>query len=165
MNSFIEQARLYAVNHQKPITRYTHYVGIPLLFFSLILFLSFIHLVIPGVMDITLGLIATLVLIGYYFYLNWRLALALSVILLFSLWIAHLISFDGPGAGALWTFIVTFVLGLSSLFVGHYFEKTTFTKADSFWQALIAPLFFTAELFFLSGYMNSLKGQIEEGKS
>ena len=45
MDTFIRQAQLYATYHQKPLTRYTHFVGVPLIIFSTMIFLaSFIWL-------------------------------------------------------------------------------------------------------------------------
>src|SRR6202012_1439219 len=104
MDTFIKQAQLYATYHQKPLTRYTHFVGVPLIIFSTMIFFGFIHLVVPGVLNITLAGITTLVLLGYYFYLNWRLALALTVVLLILLGVAHLVSRHGPNSTSLWIF-------------------------------------------------------------
>ncbi len=162
MNSFIEQARLYATYHQNPITRYTHFVGVPLIIFSLMVLLGFIHLVIPGVIDITLAGLATVVLLLYYYYLNWRLALVLTVIFIVLLWFADLVSRVGPTRVALWTFVITFVLGWALQLVGHLIEGKRPAFIDNFWLALTAPLFLTAELFFLTGRMQKLKAQIEE---
>ncbi|WP_347251342.1 Mpo1-like protein [Legionella sp.] len=160
MNSFIEQARFYGTYHQKPITCYTHLVGVPLVVFSLMVLLGFIHLVIPGVLDITLAGIATLILLLYYYYLNWRLALVLTGVFIILLWFAHLVSYYGPTSTALWIFIVTFVLGWAIQLIGHLMEGNRPAFTDNLWQALIAPMFLTAEVFFLSGRMQDLKAQI-----
>ena len=160
MKPFIEQAQFYVGYHQKPITRYTHFAGIPLIIFSLMIFLGFFHLVIPGILDTNLAGIATIVLLVYYFRLNWRLALALTPILFCLLWIADVISYAGPTSGALWTFIITFVLGWGLQFLGHFLEGKRPAFMDNFWQALIAPLFLTAEVFFMAGHMQELKEQI-----
>ncbi len=41
MKPFVEQAQFYVGYHQKPITRYTHFAGIPLIIFSLMIFSVF----------------------------------------------------------------------------------------------------------------------------
>lgn len=161
MNSFIEQARIYASYHQNPLTRYTHFIGVPLIIFSLMVLFSFLHLVIPGVMNFTLAGIATLVLLGYYYYLNWRLAIALTVILFILLGLAHLVTRYGPDSRSLWTFVITFVLGWALQLIGHFIEGKRPALVDNLWQALIAPMFLTAELFFATGYLHDLKQQIE----
>lgn len=161
MNSFIEQARIYASYHQNPITRYTHFIGVPLIIFSLMVFFSFIHLVIPGVLNLSFAGIATVALLGYYYYLNWRLALALTVIFFALLGLAHLVSRHGPDSQSLWVFVITFVLGWVLQLIGHVIEGKRPALVDNLWQALIAPMFLTAELFFLTGHMHDLKQQIE----
>ncbi|WED42902.1 DUF962 domain-containing protein [Legionella cardiaca] len=160
MKSFVEQAQFYAKYHQKPITLYTHLAGVPLIIFSLMIFLGFFHLIVPGLLDTTFASIATVVLLIYYFLLNWRLALVLTPILICLLWIAEAISWAGPTRGALWTFIITFILGWALQLAGHYIEGKRPALMDNFWQALIAPLYITAELFFKGGRMQTLKNQI-----
>ncbi|CDZ76152.1 putative membrane protein [Legionella massiliensis] len=161
MNSFIEQAKFYAAYHQKPITRYTHFIGVPLIIFSVMVFFGFLHLIIPGVMDITLAGLASLVLLGYYYYLNWRIALALTLIFIVLLWFANLVSQNGPNSTSLWVFIITFVLGWAFQLVGHFIEGKRPAFMDNLWQSLIAPMYLTAELFFLAGYMHDLQREIE----
>lgn len=161
MRSFIEQAQFYAAYHQKSLTRSSHFIGIPLLIFSLMIFLGFFHLVVPGVMDLSFAEIATVVLLVYYYYLNWRLAMPLTVILLILLWLANLVSRHGPDSVSLWTFIITFVLAWIVQLVGHFIEGKRPALMDNLWQALIAPLFLIAEVFFLAGYLQDLKQQIE----
>lgn len=161
MTSFIEQIKLYGTYHQKPMTRYTHFIGVPLIIFSLMVFFGFLHLIIPGVMDITLAGLGSLVVLGYYYYLNWRIALALTLIFIVLLWFADLVSQNGPNSTSLWVFLITFVLGWIFQLVGHFIEGKRPALMDNLWQALIAPMYLTAELFFLAGYMLDLQKQIE----
>ena len=160
MKSFIEQAQFYATYHQKPITRYTHLIGVPLIIFSLMIFLGFFHLIVPGVLDTTLASIATAALLIYYFYLNWRLALVLTPVFIILLWIADLVSWAGPTRSALWTFIITFILGWALQLIGHFIEGKRPAFMDNVWQALVAPLFLAADLFFMTGRMPGLHEEI-----
>jgi uncharacterized membrane protein YGL010W len=162
MNSFINQAQFYAANHQNPISRYINFVAILLLLFSMMVFFGFLHLIIPGVMDITLAGIATLALLGYYYFLNWRLALALTVILFVLIWLANLVSRHGPNNSSLWVFIITFVLGGILQLVVYLMEAKRPAWKDNLWQALITPMLLTAEFYFMAGYMQDLKQQIRE---
>ncbi|MDI9817974.1 MULTISPECIES: DUF962 domain-containing protein [unclassified Legionella] len=160
MKSFVEQAQFYAEYHKKPFTLYTHLAGVPLIIFSLLIFLGFFHLMVPGVFDSTISSIATVVLLVYYFFLNWRLALVLTPVLIFLLWIADIITAAGPTRYALWTFVVTFILGWVLQLTGHYLEGKRPALLVNFWQALVAPLFLTAELFFKFDRMKKLQQQI-----
>jgi uncharacterized membrane protein YGL010W len=165
MKSFIEQAQFYWKHHQKPVTLYTHLVGIPLIIFSLMLLLSFMRLVIPEVIDISFASIATILLLIYYFFLNWRLALPLTPVLIFILWLADLVSHNGPRHSSLWVFLLTFIIGWIFQLVGHLFEGKRPVITENPRQALISPLFLTAELFFLGGRMQKLKEQIRNEPS
>lgn len=164
MKSFIEQAQFYASYHNNQVTTYTHMVGVPLIIFSLMVLLGIVQIIIPGVLGTNVAAIATLVLLVYYFRLNWQLSLALTPIMIVMLWIANWFSFDGPTKLCLWTFFITFVLGWAFQFYGHYVAGKKPALMDSFYQALIAPLYLVAEMFFKAGYMKALHDQIHGGE-
>ena len=160
MKSFIDQAQFYATYHQNSTTRYTHMVGVPLIIFSMMILLGFVQIIVPGVFASNLAWFATLTILAYYFFLNWQLALALTPIMLFLLWIAHWFSEYGPTKLGCWAFIITFVLGWGFQLYGHYVEGKKPAFMDNICQALIEPLYLTAELFFIAGYMRSLHDEI-----
>ncbi len=165
MKSFIEQAQFYSEYHQKPVTFYTHLIGIPLIIFSLMIFFGFFHIVVPMVMDIRVSDILTVLILIYYIILNWRLGLVLVPIFTFMVWVADLVSWAGPTRGALWMFIILFIFGWVLQLVGHFMEGKRPALVDNFWQALIAPLYLTAEIFFKMGRMQDLKNQIHHDLS
>jgi len=160
MKSFIEQAQFYAKYHQNVQTRYTHMAGVPLIILSLMILLGFVKIIVPGVFSSSLAFFATLAALIYYFRINWKLALALTPIMLILLWLSYWFSMDGPTKLGVWAFIITFILGWGLQFYGHYLEGKKPAFMDNLGQALIAPLFLTAELFFMAGYMQSLKEEI-----
>lgn len=160
MKSFIEHARFYAQYHQKSETFYTHVVGIPLILFALMIFLGFIHLVVPGVMDTSFAFLATFALWIYYLRLNWRLGLLILPMLIILLWLSGLISDAGPTAGAVWVFIIAFALGWALQLIGHMIEGQRPAFMDNLWQMVIAPLYVVAELCFRFGYMKTLQSEI-----
>lgn len=160
MKSFIEQAQFYANYHQNVTTRYTHMGGVPLIILSVMILLGFVQIIVPGVFSTTLAWFATVAILVYYFLLNWKLALALTPIMFFLLWIAHWFSENGPTTLGVWSFIITFVVGWALQLYGHYIEGKKPAFMDNLSQALIAPLYLVAELFFMAGYMKSLQAQI-----
>ena len=160
MNSFIEQAQLYASYHQNIKARHTHFVGVPLIILSTMIFLGFIKIIVPGVFATNLACIATLIALIYYFRLNWELALALAPILLILLFIANWLSKNGPTSFSLWSFILFFVIGWGLQLYGHYLEARKPAFMAHLTQALIAPMYLVAELFFMAGYMKPLKEKI-----
>lgn len=160
MKSFIDQAQCYAAHHQNPRTQQTHWIGVPLITFSLMILLGFVKIVIPGVYQISLACLATLALLIYYFRLNWVLALATTPILLFMLWISSFLNHNGPNTLGLWIFIITFISGWTLQLYGHYIaeEKPAFMVQLS--QVFIAPLYLMAELLFRAGLMSTLNEEI-----
>jgi uncharacterized membrane protein YGL010W len=160
MQSFIEQAQFYAAYHQNPMTRYTHLIGVPLIILSLMILLGFINVVITGIFIISFATLATIALLIYYFRLHWQLALTLTPILLCLWWIGSLFSHNGPTKLGIWAFIITFIIGWALQLYGHFIEGKKPVFMVNIWQALLAPLFLTAELFFMAGFMKPLKEQI-----
>ncbi|MGC1183185.1 DUF962 domain-containing protein [Legionella sp.] len=160
MKPFIEQAQCYASYHHNTMTQYTHMVGVPLIILSFMILLGFVQIIIPAVFASTLAWFATIAILIYYFLLNWKLTLALTPIMLFLLWIAHWFSEDGPTTLGIWAFVITFMGGWGLQFYGHYLGGKKPAFMDNLSLALIAPLYLTAELFFMAGYMKSLQMQI-----
>jgi uncharacterized membrane protein YGL010W len=160
MISFTEQARIYGEFHQKPETKYMHIASILLLFLAGLIFLGFLHIVMPGVFEITLADVATACLLIYYFFLNWRLAIVLTPVLLILLWISHLISYSGPSSFSVWALIMILILSGLVLGIGYYFEGRRPPLKVGLWQLLIEPMFLTAEIFFMIGKMRSLQNDI-----
>lgn len=164
MKTFIEQAQIYAAHHQNLKTQQTHWIGVPLITFSLMILLGFVKIVVPGVYQISLACLATLALLVYYFRLHWVLALAITPILLFLLWISHFLSANGPNTLGWWIFIITFISGWTLQLYGHYIadEKPAFMVQLT--QVFIAPLYLIAELLFKAGLMPLLKEEIHGGE-
>ena len=160
MKSFVEQAQFYAGYHQNITTRYTHMAGVPIVILSFMIFFGFVKIVIPGVFETSLACLVTLAVLIYYYRLHWQLALALTPMMLFLLWLAHWFTLSGPSTLGIWAFIITFIIGWGLQLYGHFIEGKKPAFMDNLSQALIAPLFLTAELFFMCGYMKSLKEQI-----
>ena len=165
MISFIEQAQSYVAYQQNVATRYIHMLSIPLIAVSLLILLGFVRVIILGVMDIDLAEIATFGLLAYYFRLHWRLALALTPLLIFLLWIAECFSYAGPTSVALWAFGITLILGCSLQLIGYFIEGKRPPFPDMLKHLLIAPLSLTAEIFFMVGRMRDLKEEIYGNKT
>lgn len=160
MQPFIEQAHLYRSYHQKPLTRYLSMFGVICLILSMMILLGWIHIVIPGILNINLADIAIVVLLIYYFRLNWRLAALLTPILLVLLLLAILFSYKGPTAFALWSFFILFIIGLGLQMTGYLLEENHPTFSDNIGHLLIAPPILVAELAFLTGRMQDLQASL-----
>ncbi len=164
MKTFQEQVHFYITYHQNPLTRYMHMAAIPLLYFAVMIFLGFIHIVIPGLLEVNFSGIATLVLLIYFFRLNWRLTLVLVPIFILLLWIAHFFSMHGPTSFGLWSFVISLLLGAILLFAGYWLEHKQPSLSDVPSILFISPMFLVAELFFVAGQMQELKDALYKPK-
>ena len=163
MKSFLEQAQTYAHYHQRPVTIYTHFVGVPLIIFSLMILFSFLHIVVPGVFSVTSAEILTIVVLIYYILLNWRLGLSITPIFILLLWLGDWIGGNGPTQTNLTIFLVCFIIGWIIQLIGHLIEGNRPAFITNLWQAVIAPLFLMAEVYFLLGKMQALKNSMYPG--
>ncbi len=160
MKNFTNKAKSYVAQHQKPLSSYIHYVSVPLLLLSLMIFCSFFQIGIVNVLNIDFATVGVLALIIYYFMQDWRLAIPVTVVLLILLWIATLFAYAGPTAVAVWAFIITFILGAGGMLAGYYMEDKQPGWVEGACQLLVAPLVIMAELFFMINWFPELKKTI-----
>jgi uncharacterized membrane protein YGL010W len=161
-STFIEQAKWYAAYHQQPITKLTHFIGVPLITFSLMLFFSSFKLSLPGIFIFNLVWPVVLAFIVYYIRLEWRLGVSLAPVLLFLSLLASYTVFWFSAGFSFSLALALFAIGWVFQLVGHCYEKNRPALLDNFFQALIAPLFLTAELFFFFGKLSDLESQLKD---
>jgi uncharacterized membrane protein YGL010W len=153
----------YAAYHRDRRNIATHFVGIPMIVFSILLALWFVPL--PGgsaAAPITLG--ATLAVISclYYLWLDIPLGIAMAAAY-FGLCAgaSEMAARLGTGPGLAWA-AGLFVAGWAIQFWGHKYEGMKPAFVDDTKQLLIGPLFVCAEAFFLCGAKAGLRRAIED---
>ena len=152
------QMQSYGAYHRDPRNKLTHFFGVPLVTFSLFLFLGWFRFVHPEVLPIS---VATLFYFGvtiYYLRLDWMIALVqlpfTLTLLLLAEWLAQrsmTLSFTA--------FLVTFVLGWIIQLVGHAMEGKRPALADNILQVFNAPLFLTIEALSMMGFRKANPGR------
>jgi uncharacterized membrane protein YGL010W len=159
MKNIVEQLSTYKSVHLNKKNIRTHFVGVPLIVWSVFVLISLVQL--PIAMEngftLTLAIPFTLVIMVYYFWLNYSLALALLLYILPTAYSAHWVALM-PDAH--WIALAIFVVGWIIQFIGHHFEKAKPAFADDINQLLIGPLFLMAEIFFMLGLLKPLEDQI-----
>ncbi len=160
MSPFIKQAKRYALKHNDITNWYTHFVGIPVIVFSLMIFLGFFHIVVPNVFDIKFADLAVLAILIYYFRLNWLIAAILTPVFLIMLWLAGLINDNGPTTASIWTFFILLIFGVACQLVGHVLEGNKPAFMQHFSDSFAAPMFITAEALFMLGWLPKLKAEV-----
>ncbi|MCS6997296.1 MAG: DUF962 domain-containing protein [Casimicrobiaceae bacterium] len=160
MRHAVEWLTQYAAYHRDRRNIATHFVGIPLIVFALIVLLSRPMLASWAGVIITPALVLAGLTLIYYLWLDWRLGLALAGFFVMGLALAQPIAQLDT---ALWlgTGIALFVIGWLFQFVGHYYEGRKPAFLDDIMGLLVGPLFVAAEAAFALGLREELKRQIE----
>ncbi|SEF60542.1 Uncharacterized membrane protein YGL010W [Halpernia humi] len=132
----------YAESHQNPKNKTIHWICVPLIFFSILGFISLIpspHILIKyyGFISVVSLLAIALVSI-FYFRLSWKIAaIMIFIMLLFE----HFIYYINISLPSSWlVFVIIFILSWIGQFYGHKIEgkKPSFLKDLQF--LLIGPI-------------------------
>lgn len=150
----------YGAYHRDPRNRATHFVGIPLIMFSLLIPLGWLRWSVAGI-EVSLALVFLAALLVYYFRLDKALALAMSLFVAILWYYADGVA-QQEFSTSLGVFLVTFILGWLLQLLGHVFEGRRPALVDNVLQIFIAPIFLMAELFFLLGLKKQLHRELIE---
>ena len=160
MTTLERQMAFYMRYHRDPRNKATHFVGVPLITFSLLVPMSWLALDVSGV-QITLAHLFLVAVFAYYLYLDAALALALAPIVAVLLYAAQWTAGLGYATG--WAvFGAAFVGGWILQLVGHWFEGKRPALVDNIWQIFVAPLFLMVEVLALLGWKRDLLRRAEE---
>ncbi|MGR0304407.1 Mpo1 family 2-hydroxy fatty acid dioxygenase [Acinetobacter beijerinckii] len=148
----------YAAYHLDRNNILTHYIGIPLIVFSILCLSARAGVEISGV-SVTLASILILLSTIYYISLDKLFGILMLIIFVaaypLAIKIAALPTWSWLGAS-----IGIFVVGWVFQFVGHYFEKKKPAFVDDLIGLAIGPLFVLAEFVFLLGFRKPLHQRI-----
>ncbi len=146
----------YAAYHRDRRNIATHFVGVPMIVFSVVLALAQLHL---G--NVHLGWIAILTASAYYIWLDRPLGMLMLGLLALCGAVSSLISAATGWPTALAIAGLLFAVGWAIQFLGHKFEGVKPAFVDDIIGLLIGPLFVLAEALFLLGARQDLKSYIE----
>ena len=155
----------YAKYHRDQRNIYTHYIGIPLIVFSVFCLLSrpYTQGVFPFVGEFLVSPAVVVWFIGNAFYLKLDLRLG-AVMALITAAMVYLAQPIAMMTTSLWLSISIgiFVGGWTLQFIGHHYEGKKPAFVDDIMGLAIGPLFVLAELSFELGLRNKLKSDIED---
>ncbi|MBB1321323.1 MULTISPECIES: Mpo1-like protein [Shewanella] len=156
MKSAVEQLSTYKSVHLNPQNIKTHFIGVPMIIWSAFLMLGTIRFDWQDY-QISVAMILTVLVLGYYMALHMRLALGLVLFILPVLYTSEqVVHTSHPFIIA----ISIFVIGWVMQFIGHHYEKAKPAFMDDLNQLLIGPFFLMAELYFMMGLEKDLAAQI-----
>ena len=161
MQTIEQNLTQYAAYHRDRRNIATHFVGVPMIVFALVLALATVSLPV-GSIAVTVAAAVSIVASLYYLRLDLGFGIAMAVILFAMCAAASEITHRSGIAAALGWAAAIFVAGWALQFWGHRFEGMKPAFFDDAKQLLIGPLFVFAELLFLLGLRAPLRRYIEE---
>lgn len=160
MKTLVEQLGTYATYHRDPRNIATHFVGVPIIVLSVLIFLSRWSIDVAG-FAVTPALVVFIASSLYYFKLSLPYGLAMFVVhgvllmVAASFATASLPVWLAAGVGV-------FVVGWVIQFVGHYYEGRKPAFVDDMMGLAIGPLFVVAEFGFLLGLGKKTQAEVEK---
>ena len=160
---FRRQLATYASVHRDPRNKVTHFVGIPVIVFSLLLILS-LWTVDLGGRAWTLSLVVAVVAVLGWMALDLSIGLVMAALAAIAWYAAQMLAGALGSAQGVWiAFIVLFVGGWVLQFLGHHYEGKRPALLDNIFQAFIGPMFLVAETMVALGQRRDLANAMGEG--
>ena len=151
----------YAAYHRDRRNIATHFVGVPLIVFSIVLALATVAIP-AGPVAITLAAVISIAASLYYLKLDLALGITMAIVLFaMCAGASEMTARLGIGASLAWALGI-FVAGWAIQFLGHRYEGVKPAFYDDVKQLLIGPLFVCAEAWFLLGGRKDLKRYVED---
>jgi uncharacterized membrane protein YGL010W len=161
MKTLEENLTQYAAYHRDRRNIATHFAGVPMIVFAIVLALA--TATIPlGAVEVTAAALVCFAACVYYLRQDLVLGLVMTLVLFLMCAGASEIVARASTAAVLGLAAAIFIVGWGLQFLGHRFEGMKPAFFDDVMQLLIGPLFVCAEAFFLLGARAPLRRHIEE---
>lgn len=146
MKTLTDYLSSYGRFHTKSITKITHFIGVPLVVFSLLILLGWFHLSMPTLFSINFAWLTVIAVSIFYIRLDWQLGLSLCLIFVIMTLIANVFSQPNIHLTGVIVFLTCFIFGWIFQLIGHIFEGKQPAFLTNLMQVFIAPLFLAAEV-------------------
>ncbi len=157
MRTLEQHITQYAAYHRDQRNINTHFVGIPMIVFGVLLAFSQISF---G--SVHAGWLVAVVAMFYYLLLDRPLGFAMAIYLFVTTAVASLVTAKTSVPIALILAAVIFVAGWALQFLGHKYEGVKPAFTDDVMGLAIGPLFVMTEVFFLLRLKPMLKKYVED---
>ena len=163
-NSFFRrQLGMYASVHRDARNKATHFIGIPVIVFSLLLALTQWQLQIAGHHTSAAAVLAVLAVLGWM-TLDAGIGIAMGVVMLMMWYAAEALAGALGTPSSVWIgFAALFVFGWALQFLGHHYEGKRPALIDNLFQGFIGPMFLVAEIMVVNGYRRDLAKSVAQG--
>jgi len=163
LKTIVEQMVSYSSYHRDPRNKATHFVGVPLVTFSILIPMGWFRFA-PVDIPLSMAMLFVFFVFLYYLRLDRLLALVQLPFTAAVLYAADRASVL-PFAQSVQVFVASFVGGWIIQLAGHVFEGRRPALVDNILQVFNAPLFLTLELLFLLGIRKDMHAKVEASMS
>jgi uncharacterized membrane protein YGL010W len=160
MKTALQQLATYKSVHLNPKNLATHFVGVPLIIWSVALSLSGVQwtlVISQQAYQVNLAQFLFSLALLYYFKLHWRMAIGMIFfivpVVISANWAAQFESYLLIALGV-------FIVGWVFQFIGHHFEKAKPAFIEDLNQLMIGPFFLISEVYFALGLGKSLNNEV-----
>ena len=160
MKTFEQQLTQYAAYHRDPRNIASHFLGVPMIMFAVVVLLSRPLLLTAAGIPVTAALLVALVTGAYYLRLHAGTGVLMALILAAMLWFAQHIAALETGAWLGWG-AGLFVVGWIIQAIGHVYEGRKPAFVDDLMGLIIGPLFVLCEALFALGLLQQARSTIE----
>jgi len=161
MRSIEENLTQYAAYHRDRRNIATHFVGVPMIVFAIVLALATAAFPV-GPVTVTMAAVISIASCIYYLKLDPVLGITMAVVLFLMCGAASEITARNSTLASLAWALGIFTVGWAIQFLGHKYEGMKPAFFDDVKQLLIGPIFVCAEAYFLLGAKPSLRRYIED---
>src|SRR6188508_2415475 len=159
---FRRQLASYAAVHRSGRNKATHFVGIPVIVFSLLLILT-LWRIYPAGREVSMALVVAIVAVLGWMALDLGIGLIMAALMVPAWYAAEALAGAlGPSATVV-AFLVLFVGGWALQFLGHHYEGKRPALLDNIFQGFIGPMFLVAETMVMMGQRRDLADAMGEG--
>ena len=158
MKSLAEHMAFYGRYHRDPRNKATHYVGVPMIAFSILIPMGLARFSLGGV-DASLAWVFAVAVLGYYLSRDLGLGVIAAAIFLPITYAADRLA-QAPLGVSMGVFAACFVGGWTLQLIGHAFEGRRPALADNFFQIFVASVFLIAEAVIALGLKRNLHAEV-----
>ena len=159
---FRRQLGHYAAVHRDARNKATHFVGIPVIIFSVLLALTQWQFDLFGHHTSAAAVLAVLGVLGWM-TLDLGIGIIMAAMML-AMWYAAEALAGALGPTSVWIgFAALFIGGWALQFVGHHYEGKRPALLDNLFQAFVGPMFLVAEIMVVTGHRQDLATAVEQG--
>ncbi|OGO94371.1 MAG: hypothetical protein A3F41_07120 [Coxiella sp. RIFCSPHIGHO2_12_FULL_44_14] len=149
---FMNQLGAYRRQQPERTQKILHWIGIPAIFISVLILLSWVSISFALRLHITFAWLVVILLLIYYYFLDVRLAAVMTVLLILLNLLCSWIAFPAPTGFSLTVFLVLLIGGCIAEYIAYVSQKPTLELPTAILQMLIAPMFLLAELIQALGF-------------